>query len=179
MKENAEAFEARISPVRSIALGVLSAGFVAVGFLLVGAFGAIDFESSRFPAWVVQVAGWLSIVFFGPLTFVHLWRGLNPGLAVRINSDGMLLKDFSADMIPWSDVQELRSLNVMGTNMLQFEVTDARMEQFGWFRRKSAEINRSTSGLAHSIVVNNTNRSHSELLEAVTFFAPPQLSQYL
>ncbi|MBV7260079.1 STM3941 family protein [Erythrobacter crassostreae] len=165
--------------MRSFALAALSAGFVAIGLLLIGVFGDFASESRRFPEWVAPVAGWLSIVFFGPLTFVHLWAGLNPRLAVRITDQGMFLRNFSAETIPWADAQELRSLNIMGTSMLQFEVTDERMEHFGWFRRKSAEINRSTSGLAHSIVVNNTNRSHAELLEAVLSLAPPQLTRYL
>lgn len=168
-------FEARYSPARSILFAVLSAGFVVAGLWMIGVFGAVEGGGGRLPEWAVPIAGWAGIIFFGGFMVFHARKAVTGGVAVRIDARGMLLRDYSDQPIPWDDVTALSTQNMMGTHMLMFEVVPAREEAFGAFRRLSIPLNRSMSGYGCSLVVNNTDRSHAELLEALADFAPPRL----
>ena len=168
-------FEAHFSPARSILLSLLAVGFVAAGLWMVGAFGEVPGGSRRLPDWAVPIMGWVAIVFFAPFAFLHLRRAFAGGLAVRIDQRGMLLTDYSKRLIAWEDIVAIRTENVMGNKILLFEVDDARAADFGAGKRMAAGTNRSMYGLGYSLTVNNTDRSHSELLQALEHFAPHRL----
>lgn len=142
---------------------------------MLGAFGEVPGGGRRLPDWAVPVIGWLAIVFFGPFMALHLYKAVTGGISVRIDESGMLLRDYSNKTIPWDDFTALSTQNMMGTNMLLFEVVDASEAEFGWFRRMTMPMNRSINGYGNSVVVNNTDRSPAELLDAIAQFAPPRL----
>lgn len=175
----APVFEAQYSPMRSLLLGLMSIGFVALGLWLAGFIGEPPTGSRRLPDWAVPILGWLAIVCFAPFAAMHLMKVFNPGVSVRVDEQGMLISDYCAETIAWNEFTALRTQNIMGTQLLQFEVIPEREATFGAFRKLLMPLNRSTSGMGGSLVVNNTNRSFNELIEAVRTHAPPQLNDYL
>lgn len=168
-------FEAHFSTGRAILLTLGSLLFVVAGLWLLGLFGEVPTGSRRVPDWAIPILGWLCVVMFGPLAVWHLSRAFGGELAVRIDQLGMLLTDYSDQPIGWDDVVAIRTENMMGNNILLFEVRPARAEGFGWGRRLMAGSSRTMYGLGYSLSVNNTDRSHRELLAAIEHFAPPRL----
>ena len=174
-----DAFEARYSPLRSLLLGLLALGFFVLGLWIIGAFGEVSLESRRYPAWLITAAGGICAVFFGPIGLNHFSRALSPGVAVRVDERGMIIPGAGAHPIPWRDFTEFSSQNMMGTNLLMFDVTRARLEKFGLFKRALWAMNEPFYGKGGSLVINNTNRRHQELVDAVQRFAPPAITRYL
>lgn len=176
---NGEVFEARYSPVRSVLMGLGALGFVAIGLWMIGAFGDIPCDGRLIPAEAIPYIGWMGILFFGPLATLHFARASVPGTAVRVDANGMMMAGCGEEVIPWDDFTSLSSRDIMGTQYLLLDVVDQRFATFSLFKKFLWKINEPFIGQSGWLVINNTNRKHNELVEAICHFAPPNLTRWL
>jgi len=174
-----EVFEARHSPARSALLGLLFFGFVAIGLWLAGVFGELSTDSRRMPQWMYPVIGLLNVAFAAPIGLKHLANTFSPGVSVRVDEHGMLMRDYSREAIPWSDFTGLMSQNMAINNLLVFDVVPKRRETFGLYKRFIWPFNQSMYGKGGLLAINNTDRSQTEMLQAIKAHAPVRLTQYL
>jgi hypothetical protein len=174
-----EVFEARYSSARSAMLGLLFFGLVAIGLWLAGVFGEFSTDSRRMPQWMYPVVGLLNIAFAAPFGFKDLANAFSPAVSVRVDEHGMLMRDYSRDAIPWSDFTGLMSQNMSINNLLVFDVVPERRETFGPYKRFIWPFNQSMYGKGGLVTINNTDRSHRQMLQAIKAHAPARPTQYL
>lgn len=159
-----DAFVARNSPVRVLLLAALSAGFVAIGLWMIGAFG----PEPDAPQWV----GWLSIVFFGPCTLLILARLFEPSEQLRIDREGIRWRQWSNDPIPWSAVRAIEQASVHSQKFLCLHLDHPERYRSKRALGRLGGANRALGFGDIPLSVTGTDRNFRELVDAVARFAP-------
>lgn len=96
-------------------------GFVALGLLF--AFGGLE-GTRRYPAWQMELIGWLSLLFFGPLTlFILLSAATTPRVPLILAPEGLTDLRVSPDRIGWTEITSVRVVRSFGQQMAQLRLS--------------------------------------------------------
>jgi hypothetical protein len=87
--------------LRLFLLAALSAAGVALGLWIAGVFGDPHLRGSPTARFIV---GWICVAFFGFAVTVALKRMVSGGDAITVDHRGILAKQWSEDIIPWSAI---------------------------------------------------------------------------
>lgn len=167
-------FEASNLPERFLALALLALGFVAVALWVIGAFGEPP-RSSRYPDWLASVCGWTVIPLCGARAAMSVRTAIRPGLAIRIDRNGLYMPRVSDEVIAWADIERVGTVKFKASKRLGFEVTRAREKQLRPMARYSLWFNRICHG--HGVVYSfiGTDTTLQQVMTAMARFAPAEL----
>jgi hypothetical protein len=104
MVRTSDVMEIKGSPVKLV-------GLFALGVLMTGVSAALAFR--WFPSGTSAAWGWFGLLFFGLCTALSLWRLLTAGrTVVTISPHGIKDVRLSADVVPWSGVQDISTAKI-------------------------------------------------------------------
>ena len=164
-----EDFVAYSSRARVAFLVLVCAGFVAVGLWLSGTFGEIP-QSRRYSQNYGQVIGWLTVTFFGFVAVSLLPLLFKTSQQLHLSAAGLRWKEWSDDLIPWSEVAEVSTWSQYGQRSIVVHLKDRGRFPGRGPRALLNILNRRFSGGDLLISMNSTNRSFDETLAAIEHF---------
>jgi hypothetical protein len=156
---------------------MVSLAFVTGGLWIAGVLGEATGGSRRLPGGIEPVVGWVCIVFFGGRGLLQLRNALSGGVAIRIDENGILAPALSKKTIGWNDILDVRRGSVAGTEFVVLDVTAAHAKGFGLYWRLSRPLNNLLYGEGWPVMVNASNRSVDDVLEAVLALRPLRSSR--
>ena len=158
-------FIARPSPLRIVLLIALALGFVALGAWIAGLLGPAPRPGKE---WV----GWAALLFFGVAAVMGVWRLLDRGDQIVVDSDGLSWKQHSAETIPWAEIDRIEAREIRRQRFLcVFLKAPEKFPAAGW-RGAMAAANRGFGFGDLALSTTGTDRSHAELVAAIRRHAP-------
>ena len=158
-----ERFVARPSPLRLTLLLLLSVGFVALGFWMIGAFGEPP-RSSR--AW----AGWIAIPVFGLFGALIAARLFDRRAQIVVDAEGLMFRQWSDEHIPWSAVSGIDERTMQGQRFFGIYLHDISAHPPTRLVGKLGRMNSALGFAQLSISATGTDRSADELRDALMQF---------
>jgi hypothetical protein len=121
----------RSSRWRYVLLLLVSAGFVAVGTLLV----------MRTPN---QTVGWANVVFFGVCAATFLWQVVDARPRLVIDERGVFDRTLGVGVIPWSEIEAVDPRAMMGQQFVSLTLRDPSLltRRLPQWRRTLTRANR-------------------------------------
>ena len=166
--QGGDVFEARNSPWRMIGLALLSCGFVVLGAWLAGFFGPSPGDDSV----KALAVGWTCMIFFGACGLVALPRIGNRDVVMRLDRNGVWWRQWSDDVIPWSQVVGMKPLTINRQKMLGLKLANPAMFPSTRLLGRLAAANR-MFGADIYLTTTGTDRSHADMEQAVMRFTMP------
>jgi hypothetical protein len=160
------AFVAKPSRWRLLLFLLGAAAFVAIGLWIAGMFGAPpepDFS------WF----GWIAIAFFGSCGAAITLRLFDSGDEIRVDHQGFYWKRWSVTPIPWSAVQAVRSAEMSSQKFVCIDLVDPDRYPSDRMLGRLAGANKALGFGDIALSATGTDRTHSELLAAISGFRPP------
>ena len=165
-----ERFVARNSRTRLVLMLVGSLLFVGIGLWMVGAFGEPPQGSGRAAGknWV----GWIAIPFFGAIALAIVGRLRDGREQLVVDERGIVWRPWSADVIPWSEIERIVERHVARQVMFGVHLRDpSRCPPTRWTGRIAARQRGFGMG-DMSLTLSGTDRSNDELRDALNRFFP-------
>jgi hypothetical protein len=172
-------FEAHYTKFRQVMLGLLGAGFGAVGFWMLTQTAA-DFEGSsgRRIASLgamfgvsAETAGHtigLIALFMGIATLPIIVLNLrHKGPALRVSAEGVYWHRWSQTPIPWSNVAKIAPYSVQGQKMVGITLIDPALNKKPGLFGKLSSANRAMGFGDLSLSVQGTDGKYDDLVEAL------------
>ena len=138
-------------------------GFVALG--LVFAFGGLE-GTHRHSAGKIELIGWLSLLFFGPLTlFILLSAATTPRVPLILAPEGLTDLRVSPDRIGWTEITRIRTVRSVGYQFVQLRLSPEAQARVHMtvFARLVRALNRGSHGDGLWINPQGVQISQSEL----------------
>ena len=152
-----------------MALG--SAGFVALGLWLGGAFGP-PFAPSLNSLSREFVVGWLSAIFFGFCFVIAVKRLFDKGEQLRIGAAGVRWAPWSDQTIPWAEIIDVTTCSVERQKGIVLHLRDPSRFPGRGPAAIFLRLDRLLTGGHISITLAGTDRSFGEALSAIARFRP-------
>lgn len=172
-------FEANLDRRRVALLVAIGLAFVLIGVWMVGGFGPVE-PSGRMSVGAQHVWGWIAIVFFGLGVAISVPRLFQSGVAVRVDADGVYGRRHSQQVIPWSAIDRITTVEVRRIQFARLYLNDPEgypPEGIArWVRRATGVFGMKALG-AVDISLQTTDRNLAELRVAVEHFAPGKLDR--
>lgn len=167
-----EDFVAYPSRWRIVLLILGALAFVAIGFLMIGAFGEPP-RSDRYSPIMMSAIGWSAIIFFGLCAFAAGKRLFETGEELRIGRNGIQCRRWSDELIPWSAISDVTIWSTRGQRFIILHLFDPpsfprRRGALG----KLAVANRVLTGGDVCISLTTTDRSFGEAMAAIEQWRP-------
>jgi hypothetical protein len=123
----------RNSPVKTAALALCAAGFVATPLALM----------SKVPLYQ-EVILWIGAVFFSACLVALVVRLLATGPPMRFSRDGFEASCYGIPFIPWTDVEMAWTARVKSSRLLCLKLRNPEsiLTRLSAFRRRGAALNR-------------------------------------
>lgn len=139
--------------------------FVAVGLWFIGAFGSDHPDDTG-----ATVIGWFSIIVFGLFGLEAARRLTDRAPIMRVDDAGVWWKPVSTLVVPWAAITDFGIIEVHGQQMVGLGVE--RFDELGLGRMAAltAKANSATVGFPLCLNIAGTDRSFTELVEAVVNF---------
>jgi hypothetical protein len=160
---------ANYSPWRMAFILLGAAVFVVLGFWMIGLFGEVP-HNRRWPAEIVQIVGWLSIVFFGACAIIGVPRLFNADLQLRVSEHGIYWKPWSDDTIPWHEIRDVRVWEYRRQKAIVLCLEHPERYPSKSLLGKLAALNRGLMGGDVSISLTGMNRSFGEAFATIQEF---------
>lgn len=166
-----EDFVAYSSRWRLSLMALGSAGFVAAGLWLGGAF-APPFAPSLDSLSVEFVTGGLGAIFFGLCFVIAVKRLFDRGEQLRIGAAGVRWALWSDQTIPWAEIVDVTTYSVQRQKGIVLHLRDpSRFPERGP-AAMFARLDRLLTGGHISITLGGTDRSFGEAWSAIERFRP-------
>lgn len=166
-----EAFVARTSPIGTGLLVLGSLAFVAAGAWALGSFGEPP-STRRYSGDSLFWIGWASVLFGGLTTLVGGARLFDRRPRIVVDTQGVLWRGFSDDVIPWSRIRGWTMQDMVTTKFICLQVEDPASFRRSGLGSLLGGINRGMSFGDAQINVTGTDRSFDELTDAMRRFGP-------
>lgn len=155
-----------------IALGAL--GLVALGLLMVGAFGPLPSQSARYSSVTFTVIGWVVIAFFGLCGAYAIKMLFETREQLRIGSAGIRWARWSDQTIPWSEISDVTTSSFKGQRSIVLHLRDpARFPGRGIVGFLAGANRMLTHGDIY-IGLTGTDRSFDVAMSAIERFRPSE-----
>jgi hypothetical protein len=148
-------------------------GFVALGLWMAGLFGDVP-ESRRWPKQMVQLLGWISVIFFGSCAAVGLRRAFDTDVQLRISRQGIYWKPWSEATIPWHEIHDIRVWEFRKQRSIILSLHHPELYPSKSILGRLAAANRSLTGGDISISMTGLNKSFDEALAAAHEYGEAQ-----
>lgn len=153
-----------------IALILVSGGVLAgLGLWMTGLFGAPP-ESHRWSPEMVQLIGWVTAVFFGLCSVGWARRLFDKREHVRIGPQGIRLRPWSDETIPWSEITEVTTWSYKRQTSIILHLRDRSLFPGRGLAALLAGANRGMTGGDVAISLTGTDRKTEEALAAIERF---------
>ena len=168
-------FEARVSKKRMWVIILLALGFAAAGLWLVSAAEELA-QSVRFvffrDPFILRVFGWVAMLI-GIVGAVIAFRQLfRIGPVIEIDAAGIRWRRWSDAVIPWSAITDASSRSMSNEQFLCLTLAQPAHHPGRSTARLLAGLNKNMGFGDIAISANGTDRSHDDLLGAVSHFRP-------
>lgn len=167
-------FVAYPSKWRIALLALLAAGFVVIGLWMIGLFGPIP-TSRRYSPTFTVVWGWICITFFGFCAVAIVKRFFEAGEQLRIGPEGVWIRSWSDQTIPWTEITEATTWSYKGSKSIILHLRDPSLFPGRGAIGFIAKANRALTGGDISITLAGADRSLAEAIAAIDQFRPPQI----
>ncbi|MGI4751619.1 MAG: STM3941 family protein, partial [Janthinobacterium lividum] len=162
-----EQVEIPLSKSKMTVLLIGSTAFVAIGLWFVISPPILQNGFFSNPA-LILVSGIASILFFGFCGFILLKKLQDNNVGLIIDKTGITdnASGISAGHIPWSDINEIKTSQVMNQKFLMILVSNPDTyinRQTSTIKRKAAEMNYKSYGLPISISANTLKCNFNHL----------------
>ena len=164
-----EEFVAYSSRLRTACLLLGALAFVALGLWMVGVFGSAP-TSSRYPALLFPVAGWVSILFFGLAAAMWSRRLFDRKPQLSIGAAGIRSTPWSDQTIPWSEITEITTWEFNGQQTIILHLRDRTRFPGRRLAAMLADANRGLTGGDVSISLTGTDRTVDAALSSIERF---------
>ena len=168
-------FEAHVSRKRMGVIVLLALGFAAVGLWFVNVAEELS-QSIRFvffrDPFILRVFGWVAMLFGiagAVIAFRQLFR---TGPVIEIDTAGIRWRRWSDAIIPWSAISDASSRSMSKQQFLCLTLARPADYPGRSTARLLAGLNKNMGFGDVAISTNGTDRSHDELLEAVSRYHP-------
>ena len=161
-------FVARKSIGKTAALVMGCVAFVVIGLALIGVFG--DLPSKRAPTWWVLLIGWVATLFFGFCGVSHTVNLLGPSEQLRVDHRGVLWRPWSAKLIPWSEIVEVKISTVDRYRDIVLKLHDPAKYHRTSMSRFFANGGRTFSSRDVHISLLGTDRKFDDAISAINHF---------
>lgn len=162
-------FVAYPSRWRLILMALGAVLFVVAGLWMIGLFGPPP-ESRRYSAGILMVIGWISILLFGGIGVAIIKRMFSTQEQVRITTQGIFTRDWSDDMIPWSEIIDVSTWSSNGQSMVVLHLRDPSRFPGRGMLAKLAKANKMLTGGDIHISMTGTDRSFDEAMQAIRHY---------
>ena|SRR5690242_5407426 len=167
MKNNPRQIEIQLSKLKLILmlLGCLIFVIAGINFVINPTkYESFIMQSST----VIFLAGILSILFFGFLSFFFLKKIADKTMGLIISKDGITdnSSEVSAGFIPWSDIIAIKETKIVNQRFINIVVKNPEKyieRQKSVLKRKAMRVNYNTWGTAIGINANGLKISYQEL----------------
>jgi hypothetical protein len=160
---------ARSSPWRMALIVLGAAAFVVIGMWMAGLFGEPP-QFRRSPTALVQLFGWISIIFFGAAALVGIRRVLDAGPQLTVSAQGIRWKPWSEDVIPWREIRDVTVWEFRAQKTIILHLVDAARYPSGTLLGRLAGANRAITGGDIAISLTGLDRSFDEAFAAIREF---------
>ena len=165
-------FVARPAPARLLVMAALALGFVVGGAWIAGLFGAAPRPGRE---WI----GWGAMLFFGLCAVMLAWRSFDRGEQIIVDGSGLYWKQWSSDVIPWTEITEIREADIRRQRFLCIYLRDP--ERYPSKSMLSRMIRKSNAAMDFGdmpISPIGTDRSFDELKAAIFAYWNPRTALY-
>jgi hypothetical protein len=167
-------FEARPSRGRILLIILGSAIFVLAGLWFIGVFGAVP-ESRRGSLEMLQIIGWLSIVFFGLCGLYGIKMLFDTDLQVRINATGIYWKRWSDQTILWCDITDVGVWEYQRQKSIILKLRDPARYPSKTVMGKLAGANRALTGGDVTITLSGTDGRFDDAIAVIEHYHNDEL----
>ena len=171
--ETTARFEAHVSKQRMWAIALLALGFAAIGLWFVSAAEALS-QSVRFvffrDPFVLRVFGCVAMLFGVTGAIVAVRQLFRAGPVIEIGPGGVRWRRWSNETIPWRAITDATSKTISSQQFLCLTLTRPEDHPGKSTARLLAGMNKNMGFGDVAISTNGTDRSHAEMLEAVSRF---------
>ncbi len=119
---------------------------MAVIFVLAGVFFGFQGTDPGVPGWMIFVATWIGVPFFGLCAFYGIFRILDSAPLVVINDEGIFdnASALGAGLILWDEIEGSGVYEISNQKMLEIVVKDpqAVISRQPWYKRYIMHINK-------------------------------------
>lgn len=154
------AFTARPSRWRLVLLLLAGVGFVVLGAWVAGLLGDPPKPGKEW-------AGWLGILFFSACVPILAMRLFDNDDQVRIDQRGIHSKQWSADIIPWSEISDVNVWQLRRERLIVLHLRDATLFPSTTLLGKLAAANRAMTGGDISISLAGTDGRFDDAIAAI------------
>jgi len=116
--------------------------------------------------------GWVAVAFFGIAALAWGRRLFDRRPLIVVDAQGVLWRDFSDDVIPWSRISGWTMQDVVTTKFVCLDLVDAASFPRTGMASMAGGANRGVGHGDAQIHVTGTDRSFDELVAAMQHFRP-------
>lgn len=168
--DTSQALEIAYSPLKLVLAAMGCAGFVIAGFWMIG----LDAVKGRYSIETAHLVGYLSILFFGAILLLVVWRLITrKGAVLTLSPEGLRDMRVSHDVIPWPAIARISTWQSHGQRIMVLglhpgEEAKLRLTRLARVTR-GANAKLGADGL--SIAAQGTAIKHDDLMAATIAYA--------
>ena len=168
-------FAAYNSKWRVLLLVLGSMIFVAIGLWMIGAFGPAP-SSGRYDSDWLAFVGWFAVLFFGLCSVLWVRRLFIASEQIRIDRTGIYSRQWSDDMIPWSEITSVTTWTYRGQDVIVIHLREPARYPGKGVAALFAPFSKAISGGDIGISLTGTNRTFKDALAAIEQLRPDLVS---